>query len=474
MWFTESGANKIGRIDPQGVLHEYAVPTPSSQPYGITASPIDGTAWFTEFGSSRIGHVDLAGAITEIATPTPDSGPAGIATSPDGFGACFAASLANRIGCVVVSPALAIHEFAIPTPDGAPQGVTLGQDGAVWFTEYEGDAIGRLSDGVITEFRLPEPGSGAWAITASYSSSEPIWFTERRKSRVGFITAEGRITEYSFPGSGDPLGIAADSEKAWFTDGGLATMRPDALILSGVGRVGSWQTSFAIGNPTDHAAALLHGPGISRLRVPVRASAASTGCLWTWPPMRLCGRRTRIRVRSQEDHSRTSRARSAQADCPQWGPASRTAARRGQSADVPVQRLSDLTAVDPGVLAFPSVSSGPGIHSNLTLANLGDGPTLEAVVEAFRPDGTALGSKTVSIFHWDWLVLPDVLGLLGAGAVDNAQVRVTRTSGDLFWGALAVIRDDEGTLSMASGSNLAGTDDAVLVGGAGVAGAGTR
>ncbi len=59
MWFTESLANKIGRITPSGVVTEYDVPTPNAYPSGIAGPPqlgcpgsAHGYLWFTEAGNS--------------------------------------------------------------------------------------------------------------------------------------------------------------------------------------------------------------------------------------------------------------------------------------------------------------------------------------------------------------------------------------------------------------------------------------
>jgi hypothetical protein len=44
----------------QGVLtNEYVIPTPNSQPTGITAGP-DGNIWFTESAADQIGRVDMS------------------------------------------------------------------------------------------------------------------------------------------------------------------------------------------------------------------------------------------------------------------------------------------------------------------------------------------------------------------------------------------------------------------------------
>jgi virginiamycin B lyase len=43
-WFTEWGANRVGRITAAGLIDEYELPTLSSEPHGIVAGP-DGALW---------------------------------------------------------------------------------------------------------------------------------------------------------------------------------------------------------------------------------------------------------------------------------------------------------------------------------------------------------------------------------------------------------------------------------------------
>jgi hypothetical protein len=47
---------RIGRITTGGTVTEYAVPSATSSPWGITAGP-DGALWFTETGGNRIGRI---------------------------------------------------------------------------------------------------------------------------------------------------------------------------------------------------------------------------------------------------------------------------------------------------------------------------------------------------------------------------------------------------------------------------------
>src|SRR5262245_45830415 len=62
LWFTEQGADKIGRITPTGVVTEFTVPPPGSFPVGIAAGP-DGNLWFTLAVGNQIGRITPAGVV---------------------------------------------------------------------------------------------------------------------------------------------------------------------------------------------------------------------------------------------------------------------------------------------------------------------------------------------------------------------------------------------------------------------------
>jgi streptogramin lyase len=99
---------RSGRITTAGVVSEFPIPTASSGPDFITTGP-DGALWFTEFGANQIGRITTAGAITEFQVPGTSTPPA-----PAGAGS-------------------------------SPAGITTGPDGAIWFTEFYGNRIGRLA-----------------------------------------------------------------------------------------------------------------------------------------------------------------------------------------------------------------------------------------------------------------------------------------------------------------------------------------
>src|SRR3979409_420249 len=84
LWFCESGAGKIGRVNPHnGRIGGVAPPAPDSKPIGITPAA-DGALWFCENAGNRIGRITTSGAITEFPLRTPGAGPDGIVAGAAG------------------------------------------------------------------------------------------------------------------------------------------------------------------------------------------------------------------------------------------------------------------------------------------------------------------------------------------------------------------------------------------------------
>src|ERR1700693_1833325 len=127
------------------------------------------------------------------------------------LGACLAALFGLVLPGVVL--AQVITEFTVP---GQPYGIVAGPDGALWFTEYSGNKIGRFTtSGVVTEFPIPTSNAFPWEIAAGPDGD--LLVTENGGNKIGRITTGGVITEFS--ASGGPEGIAAGPDGAlWFTE----------------------------------------------------------------------------------------------------------------------------------------------------------------------------------------------------------------------------------------------------------------
>lgn len=129
-----------------------------------------------------------------------------------------------------MTPAGAFTRFAVPTMNafrryfnrtGYAQ-IARGPDG-MWFTENEGQKVGRVSyDGTITEFPLA-PFSNPSGIVAGPDGN--LWFTETASSKVGRITTAGALTELALPANSFPIGIAASGASLYVTARGRKTLQ---------------------------------------------------------------------------------------------------------------------------------------------------------------------------------------------------------------------------------------------------------
>ena len=64
--------------------------------------------------------------------------------------------------------------------------ITAGPDGALWFTEYSANRIGRITTaGVITEYTVPTASSKPYGIAVGPDGA--LWFTESNADKIGRI-----------------------------------------------------------------------------------------------------------------------------------------------------------------------------------------------------------------------------------------------------------------------------------------------
>ena len=90
-------------------------------------------------------------------------------------------------------PTGVVTEFSAGITAGAhPSEITVGPDGNLWFTEEDGNRIGRITPGgVVTEFTSGiSAGARPMGITAGPDGN--LWFTEYSGNRIGRITPTGR------------------------------------------------------------------------------------------------------------------------------------------------------------------------------------------------------------------------------------------------------------------------------------------
>lgn len=205
LWFTRGTGNKIGRITPVTPFDDAhfeippppGPPGPAASPQGITLGP-DGNLWFTQAGRNQIGRVTTGPTPTFTNFQTTGN-PIGITPGPDG-NLWFVQPTYDRIARI--TPAGTVTEFDLPGPASMPTQITSGPDGKLWFSETggyllgaePGNRIGRIDPvgtnaeirDSITEFALPSPRSAPTSITSGPDGA--IWFTQTNGNRIGRIT----------------------------------------------------------------------------------------------------------------------------------------------------------------------------------------------------------------------------------------------------------------------------------------------
>ena len=226
LWFSETGANKIGRITTTGTVTEFPLSS-GSQPEGITSGP-DGNVWFTETGANAIGRITVSGQVTEFPVPTVTAGVFRITAGPDG-NLWFTEAFADRIGRI--APSGVITEFPSVLPNRPIEDITTGPDGNLWFTVFpnpefaEIGYVGKITtQGVMSVFPS-DPVQDPLGIATGRDRN--LWITGPGNDTIGKVTTSGVVTSFSVPGgiSNTPEFITSGPDGAlWFTEIGLGAM----------------------------------------------------------------------------------------------------------------------------------------------------------------------------------------------------------------------------------------------------------
>ena len=172
------------------------------------------------FSSAASANNGQATDFTEYPLPTADAGPVEIVAAADGA-MWFTELDAGAIGRITATGL--VTEYPIPTVGSAPDGITVGDDGAIWFAETHGNKVGQITlDGSITEYPVPTASSSPSSVAVG--SDGNVWFTEHRTTAAAgaigrLVPSTGAVTEYPVSAGGHPLVITAGPDgNLWFTE----------------------------------------------------------------------------------------------------------------------------------------------------------------------------------------------------------------------------------------------------------------
>jgi virginiamycin B lyase len=244
MWIPYYGrGNAIVRLDPTtGAMKDFPLPISATSAGVHSAFPgPDGNIWFSELDRGRIGSLDpKTGQITEFQdTPTEDgkkttahtvrmdaqgkvwaSGGPAISWLDPKTGELKHYDVGGTYGLVVapngdvwftsfvldgpiarVSKDGVLSKFYPPTK-GKPQRLALDKDGNVWFTERQGNKLGRFDPKTESFKEFPLPGAEASPYAIGIDRDGMIWYSSQEQDTLGrFDPNTETVTEYPFPQS---------------------------------------------------------------------------------------------------------------------------------------------------------------------------------------------------------------------------------------------------------------------------------
>ncbi len=200
-----------------GDVTSFPIATANSAPEGL-ALDAAGNMWVAMSGVDRVGKVTPAGAITTLEIPngSANAGAHAFALGSDSR-MWLTEKLGNRIGVFNVENNQ-YQSFDIPTANSQPMGITTGPDGAIWFTQFASSKIGRITkNGAITEFSLPADSGPTSLVTGPDGA---LWITLQTGNAIARMTTSGVLTPYPLTNANSaPTDITVGTDNnLWFTE----------------------------------------------------------------------------------------------------------------------------------------------------------------------------------------------------------------------------------------------------------------
>ncbi len=250
LYFTETAANRIGRISTGGYFEDSPLPRPGSRPMAL-ALAADGTLWASEEGIDSVVRLDNTSGIATEYKLAPGARPSGIAAA-DGL-IWVSQPGTGTIGRV--NPGNPTASFPLLDRHSLPGAMVPGPTGKIWFAEGKGPQIGRVTASTSLQVRYVQqsvPGNGGTS-SIVYGPRGDFWFTVG--NRIGSISPSSDVTDPACVAGGCDLSVTAlavgPEGELWYatpnTIGRFDPPRPRGEIARRGGRLAGRFVSFQIG-----------------------------------------------------------------------------------------------------------------------------------------------------------------------------------------------------------------------------------
>jgi virginiamycin B lyase len=214
-WVSEEGANQIAQVSSQGDVTEYALPTANAKPGQMQ---LWGTmVWFTETGVQKIGRIDQNNQIVEFAlNGTPDQ--LATAGSEEKNGQLwFTKPTSRKVGHITFDGQ--ISEFPFPASITSLDTIVGDGAGNLWFStgQSANNQLGYVTpDGHFTLFSTGRQN----VVSQLMQDGDVIDFIEQNSNTIWTINGQGAIqARFTVPGTlslPTPLVLDGRSGSYWY------------------------------------------------------------------------------------------------------------------------------------------------------------------------------------------------------------------------------------------------------------------
>ena len=213
MWFTELGG-RIGRVTMAGVVSMFTVPWANSQPHSIAAGPasVDGL-YFTDSGADRVGFVVSDGSIYPNQVLIADSAPSGIVNVDDSM--WFVMSGTNKLAKILQRDSLLETSVV-----GAPTAIAKGVGNTMWISLSARNSVAKYSvqGAPLAEYPLTSPNSLPAGLAEGPDTN--VWLAQTNAGKIARVLSGQVPVATSAPSITPATGVKAGttvtaSEGTW-------------------------------------------------------------------------------------------------------------------------------------------------------------------------------------------------------------------------------------------------------------------
>lgn len=247
-------ASSAYALDATSALTEWTIPTPNSQPTGLSLDPSGNCCWFVESLGNKVAHLDLStNTFQEWTIPTPDSNPTSLTlTMISGSIAVFGVESAKHNVFLFFPDTGAFREYTLPedvdpqyiSTEPAPSGTVI----TAWFTAQKGSSVGEITydpdSRVARLYQLTLPAAAGVGAKGVYALSGTVWFA----GATGIVkwNMQGKqFTTWPVPShpSTQPASVNVDAlGQVWFTSTSpLGTVSNYVVVLRSDNTFTEWQ-----------------------------------------------------------------------------------------------------------------------------------------------------------------------------------------------------------------------------------------